>query len=136
MARAPRAINGLRKPDRGGGDFSQLTGTTRQEWRGRGKGRRGWSRGRDRDCWRGFTRATAAVEFTRGTTAAAEGRERASEVDERAATLYPPSLLLPSSLRSRASSTSSSSSFSTFTGSYSRCSSSLSSSCSLPLVRY
>jgi len=41
-------------------------------------------------------------------------------------------------LRSRASSAFSSSSFSTFTGSYSRCScsSSLSSSCSLPLVRY
>lgn len=38
---------------------------------------------------RGFTRATAAAEFTRGTTAA-EGCERASEVDERAATLLPP----------------------------------------------
>jgi len=36
-----------------------------------------------------YTRATAAVEFTRGTTAA-EDRERASEVDERAATLLPP----------------------------------------------
>lgn len=58
-----------RKPDRR--DFSLLTGT----------------RGGGRDRWRGFTRATAAVEFTRGTTAA-EGRERASEVDERATTLH------------------------------------------------
>jgi len=40
--------------------------------------------GRNRS--RGFTRATAAVEFTRGTT---EDRERASEVDERATTLLP-----------------------------------------------
>lgn len=64
-----RAINGRSLPDRR--DFSLLTGT----------------RGGGRDWWRGFTRATAAVEFTRGTTAA-EGRERASEVDERATTLH------------------------------------------------